>query len=123
MRGYFFILGAALLLLVGTYLLALTGLFPWVNHFLANIGFLVFLTFVSDTINQRALDQEGRGVIIPYIVSTILKLVLSAIFLILFIKQNMAMAREIVFSFLAYYAVFSTVEIVIVNRRLRLKKF
>ena len=123
MRAYFFILGAAVGLLGLTYLLSLVSILPWVNHYLANIGFLVFLTFVSDTINQRALGQEGRGVIIPYIVSTILKLIFSAIFLILFIKQNMSMAREIVFSFLTYYAIFSAVEIVLVNKRLRLKKF
>ena len=123
MRAYLLIFTTAAVLGTMTYLLSLVTPMAWVVQYLANLGFLVFLTIVSDTINQRALEQQGRAVIIPYIASTIIKLIFSAVFLILFIKQNMSIAREIVFSFLTYYAVFSALEIVIVNKRLRLKKF
>ena len=123
MRAVFFILATAVGLLGFTYLGPILNLYPWTIHYLINMGFLVFLTIVTDTINQRALEQKGRGVIIPYLVSTILKLIFSAIFLILFIRQNMDSAREIVFSFLAYYSIFSALEIIIVNKRLRPKKF
>jgi hypothetical protein len=123
MRAYLIIFTTAAVLGTMTYLLSLVTPMAWVVQYLANLGFLVFLTVVSDAINQRALEQQGRAVIIPYIASTIIKLIFSAVFLILFIKQNMSIAREIVFSFLTYYAVFSALEIVIVNKRLRLKKF
>lgn len=123
MKSVLYILATALILAAFTYLLTLLGLFGWDRHFLINLGFLVFLTVVADVINQKALDQEGRGVIIPYIISIIVKLIFSAVFLILFVKANLNDARAIVFSFLAYYAVFSTAEIVLVNKRLRVKKF
>lgn len=123
MRGILYIIGTAAIMLLVTWFLTVITPMPWVNQYVANIGFLVFLTLVSDAINQRALEQKGRSVIIPYIVSTIIKLIFSAIYLILLLRENMPVAREIVFSFLAYYAAFSAVEIVIVNKRLRLKKF
>jgi len=112
----------ALGLLGITYLFSEFNFFPWTNFYALNIGFLVFLILVSDTINQKALEQSGRGVIIPYLVSTILKLIFSAVFLILLIKQNLSSAKEIVYSFLPYYAIFSGLEIFIVNRRLKAKK-
>ena len=123
MRAYLIISGTAGILLAMTYVFSRVANVSWINHYLVIMAFLTFLTFVSDMINKRALNQEGRGVIIPYLISTVLKLIFSAIFLLFFIKQNMDMAREIVFSFLIYYAVFSALEIVIVNKRLRLKKF
>lgn len=123
MRNILLVVIIAFALLGITYIAALLGLWTWSKLFLINAGFLVFLTIVSDQINLRALEQTGRGMIIPYLVSTILKLVFSAIFLILLVKQNMEFAKIIVFSFLAYYAVFSTLEIIIVNRRTTLKKF
>ena len=113
---------AALGLLGITYLFSEFNFFHWTNFYALNIGFLVFLILVSDTINQKALEQSGRGVIIPYLVSTILKLIFSAVFLILLIKQNLSSAKEIVYSFLPYYAIFSGLEIFIVNRRLKAKK-
>ena len=122
MKGVLLILAMALVLGVITYLLSLAGFFPWINHYLINIAFLIFLTIVVDQINQRALDQEGRGIIIPYLVAIILKLIFSAVFLVLFVRENVELARGIVFSFLAYYVAFTTSEIVIVNKRLRLKK-
>lgn len=123
MKATFYILATAVLLLIVTYLLSWLGWYSWMNHFFINTAFLVFLTFVVDVINQRALEQEGQGVIIPYLVSTILKLIFSAVFLFFFVRQNIEAAREIVLSFLAYYAFFSAVEIVLVNKRLRIKKF
>ena len=113
----------ALAMLGLTYGITMMGFWQWSNLFLINTGFLVFLTIVSDQINLKALDQKGRGVIIPYIVSTILKLVFSVIFLVLLVKQNMEWAKLIVFSFLVYYLVFSILEIIIVNNRTRPKKF
>ena len=123
MRAVLFILITACALLGFTYLGTIINLYPWIIHYPINMGFLVFLTIVSDAINERALEQKGRSVIIPYLVSTMLKLIFSAIFLILFIRQNMDSAREIVFSFLTYYSFFSALEIIIVNKRLRPKKF
>jgi hypothetical protein len=122
-KDYFFILATALILLVLTYFLSELSPVSWTKLYLFNLFFLAMLTAVSDAINKRALDQEGQSVIVPYIVSIILKLVFSVIFLVVFVKKNSELAKEIVFSFLAYYAVFSAIEIVIVNKRLRHKKF
>lgn len=123
MRSAIQITLVAILLFASTYLGSVLGIWPWTNHFLIVGGFLVFLTIVSDQINLKALDQEGRAVIIPYLVSTILKLVFSGIFLILFVKQNIDFAQLIVYAFLTYYAVFSVLEIILVNKRTRAKKF
>lgn len=122
-RAYLFIVATALVLSGLTYILAEITIMPWTRLYLFNLFFLAMLTAVSDAINRRALDQEGQSVIIPYIISIILKLVFSVIFIVVFVKKNSDLAKEIVFSFLAYYAVFSVIEIVIVNRRLRHKKF
>lgn len=112
-------LGSIALAYAGVFL----GLILWTRFFVINAGFLVFLTIVSDQINIRAVGQHGRAVIIPYIISTILKLIMSAVFLILLVKENMEDAREIVYSFLVFYAIFSATEIIIVNQRTRPQKF
>jgi hypothetical protein len=118
-----------LIFLAGAFLIgiaflgSLFGFWLWTEDFLIIIGSLIFITVVSDQINLQALDQQGRSVIIPYLVSTILKLLFSAIFLILYIKQNIESAKLVVFTYLVSYAVFSALEIIIVNKRTRAKKF
>ena len=123
MRNILIILVAALTLTGLTFLLSLTGLIEWSRYYVMVMAFLVFLTIVADQINLRSLEQDGRAVVIPYIISTILKLVFSSVFLIFFVREHMDFAKLIVFSFIAYYAVFSTLEIIIVNNRTKPKKF
>lgn len=123
MRNTILVLLTAAVLVLLTYIGSLINFWPWSRLYLIVAGFLVFLTVVSDQINLKSLEQEGRAVVIPYLVSTILKLIFSAIFLILLVRNNLDLAKLIVFAFLPYYAVFSTLEIIIVNRRTRAKKF
>lgn len=104
-------------LMILTYLLTLFTGIQWdINYVLIGV-FLFLLSTLSHFINLKAEYQQGRGVIIPYISSTVIKLLLSSGFLIIIVYLNRGMVKELVVLFLIYYAVFSIVEIILVNRR------
>lgn len=117
MRSAILIIAVAIGLLILTFLYSYASGSVWDHNFSIIGGFLVLLTILTDQINLRALKNEGRGVIIPYLISIILKLLLSIIFLVVLIKNNIDAAKELVIIFLVYYAVFSVLEIILVSRR------
>jgi len=123
MRSSLVIIVVALLLLTLTYIGAFLGAWLWHKNYIMIMVFLVLVTIVSHQINLYSVNQQGRAVIIPYLISTVLKLVLSGGFLMVIVKQYPKMVQGLVIAFLVYYATFSTLEIILVNRRVRGKKF
>lgn len=123
MRSSLVIIAVALLLLIGTYLVSILGGWPWHQNFIMLMVFLVLLTIVSHQINLFSVNQQGRAVITPYLISTVLKLVLSGGFLWVIVKFYPEMVKALVIAFLVYYATFSTLEIILVSRRTKGKKF
>jgi hypothetical protein len=123
MRSTLVILCVALLLLVLTYLVTVIAGWPWHQNYIFMAVFLVLLTILSHQINLSSVNQQGRAVIIPYLISTVLKLILSAGFLIVIVKYYPEMVKFLVIAFLVYYATFSALEIFLVSRRTKGKKF
>jgi len=123
MRSSLVIIAVALLLLIATYLVSILGGWPWHQNFIMLIVFLVLLTIVSHQINLFSVNQQGRAVIIPYLISTVLKLILSGGLLLVIVKFYPEMVKAMVIAFLVYYATFSTLEIILVSRRTKGKKF
>ncbi len=123
MRSTLVIIAVALMLLVLTYLASIIGGWPWHQNLIVMAVFLVLLTILSHQINLISASQQGRAVIIPYLISTVLKLVLSIGFLIVIIKYYPDMVKVLVIVFLVYYATFSALEIILVSRRTKGKKF
>jgi len=123
MRSSLVIIAVGLVLLVLTYLVSVIGGWPWHQNFIMMTVFLVLLTILTHQINLNSINQQGRGVIIPYLISTVLKLILSGGFLVVIIKYYPEMVKVLVIAFLVYYATFSTLEIILVSRRTRGKKF
>ena len=123
MRSSLVIIVVALLLLLSTYLVSLLGGWPWHQNFIMLIVFLVLLTILSHQINLFSVKQQGRAVIIPYLISTVLKLILSGGFLMVIVKVYPEMVKALVIAFLVYYATFSALEIILVSRRTKGKKF
>jgi hypothetical protein len=123
MRSSLVIVGTAIFLLILTYAGSLLGGWQWQQNYIMITVFLVLLTIVSHQINLNSVNQQGRAVIIPYLISTVLKLVLSGGFLMVIVKKYPQMVQGLVISFLVYYATFSTLEIILVNRRTKGKKF
>jgi len=123
MRSTLVILGVAAILLILTYaILTLVG-WPWDQNFLLVGIFLILLTILSHQINLRSINKEGRAVIVPYILSTVLKLILGGAFLMIMVKLNPEIVKGLVIVFLLYYATFSALEIILVSRRTQQKKF
>ena len=123
MRSTLVIIAVAVILLLLTFVCTYLGGWSWNQNFVLISIFLVLLTILSHQINLRSINKEGRAVIIPYLTSTVLKLVLSGGFLMVIIKINPEIVKALVIIFLVYYAVFSTLEIILVSRRTRGKKF
>lgn len=112
----------AFILLAITYLASYVIPLEWSNVYLIIAVFLIILTVIVHQINSIALARKGRGVIIPYLISTVLKLILASGMLIILVKFNQGLAKELVIIFLIYYAVFSALEIMMVNKGLRAQK-
>lgn len=123
MRSSLVIIAVALMLLVLTYIVSVIGGWQWHQGFIIMIVFLVLLTILSHQINFISSNQQGRAVIIPYLVSTVLKLIFSGGFLMVIIKYYPEMVKVLVIAFLIYYATFSALEIILVSRRTKGKKF
>ena len=123
MRSSLVVIAVALVLLVLTYLSSVIGGWAWHQNYIKISVFLVLLTILSHQINLISIKQEGRAVIIPYLVSTVLKLLLSGGFLMVIVKVYPDMVKGLVITFLVYYATFSALEIILVSRRTRGKKF
>ncbi len=122
MRGIFTISALALGLTLLTYLACLLPLLAWQPQYLYMVVFLLLLTIITHQINLFSASRQGRAVIIPYLASTVLKLLLSSGFLIAMVWINRPLVRELVILFLVYYAAFSALEIFLVNKRLRQQK-
>ena len=123
MRSSLVIIAVALLLLGLTYILSVIGGWLWHQNYIMMSVFLVILTILSHQINLSSVNKQGRAIIIPYLISTVLKLILSGGFLMIIIKLYPEMIKALVIAFLVYYATFSTLEIILVSRRTRGKKF
>ena len=123
MRSSLVIIAMGLVLLIITYIFTLIGGWAWHQKFIIISVYLTLLTLLSHHINLLSITQKGRGVIIPYLISTVLKLVLSGGFLIVIVKLYPALVKGLVIVFLIYYAAFSTLEIILVSRRTSNKKF
>lgn len=123
MRSSLVIIAMGLLLLISTYLVSILGGWPWHQNFMMMAVFLVLITILTHQINLISVNQQGRAVIIPYLISTVLKLIFSGGFLMVIIKIYPEMVKSSVIAFLVYYASFSTLEIILVNRRTKGKKF
>lgn len=123
MRSSLVIIAVALMLLGLTYIVTVIGGWQWHQGFIIMTVFLVLLTILSHQINFISSNQQGRAVIIPYLVSTVLKLIFSGGFLMVIIKYYPEMVKVLVIAFLIYYATFSALEIILVSRRTRGKKF
>jgi len=123
MRSSLVIVAVALVLLVLTYIASVVGGWPWHQNFFLMTGFLVLLTILTHQINLNSINQQGRAVIIPYLISTVLKLILSGGFLMVIVKYYPDMVKVLVIAFLVYYAAFSALEIILVSRRTKGKKF
>ena len=116
------IMVSAILLLITYFFIIMIG-WTWHPVLLVTGGFLAILTIVTHQINLYSAKQKGRAIITPYLVSIVLKLVLSGGFLFSLVKVFPEMAKILVISFLIYYSIFSALEIILVNRRLNGKKF
>ena len=123
MRSSLVIVAVALVLLILTYIASVVAGWPWHQIFFLMTGFLVLLTILTHQINLNSINQQGRAVIIPYLISTVLKLILSGGFLIVIVKYYPEMGKVLVIAFLVYYATFSALEIILVSRRTKGKKF
>ena len=123
MRSSVVIIAVALVLLILTYIVSVIAGLPWHQIFIMMAGFLVLLTILTHQINLSSINQHGRAVIIPYLISTVLKLILSGGFLIVIVKYYPEMVKALVIAFLVYYATFSALEIILVSRRTKGKKF
>ena len=123
MRSTLVIIAVALVLLILTYIASFIAGWPWHQIFIIMTGFLVLLTILTHQINLNSISQQGRAIIIPYLISTFLKLILSGGFLFVIVKYYPEMAKVLVIAFLVYYATFSTLEIILVSRRTKGKKF
>ena len=123
MRSSLVISAMGLLLLISTYLVSILGGWPWHKNFIMMAVFLVLITILTHQINLISVNQQGRAVIIPYLISTVLKLIFSGGFLMVIIKIYPEIVKSSVIAFLVYYASFSTLEIILVNRRTKGKKF
>ena len=123
MRSSLVIIAVALVLLILTYVAFVIAGWPWHQIFIMMTGFLVLLTILTHQINLNSINQQGRAVIIPYLISTVLKLILSGGFLIIIVKFYPEMVKVLVIAFLVYYATFSALEIILVSRRTKGKKF
>ena len=123
MRSSLVIITVGLLLLVSTYLVSILGGWPWHQNFIMMAVFLVLITIITHQINLISVNQQGRAVIIPYLISTVLKLIFSGGFLMVIIKIYPEIVKSSVIAFLVYYASFSTLEIILVSRRTKGKKF
>ncbi|RLD19980.1 MAG: hypothetical protein DRI71_11030 [Bacteroidetes bacterium] len=123
MRSSLVILAVGLVSLALTYLIFVLAGWQWHQNFIVISVYLVLLTLLSHHINLISTSQEGRGVIIPYLVSTVLKLIFSGGFLLVIVKLYPEMVKGLVIVFLIYYAAFSTLEIILVSRRTGGKKF
>ena len=123
MRSSLVIIAMGLLLLISTYLVSILGGWPWHQNFIMMAVFLVLITTLTHQINLISVNQQGRAVIIPYLISTVLKLIFSGGFLMVIIKIYPEIVKSSVIAFLVYYASFSTLEIILVNRRTKGKKF
>ena len=121
-KSLFLIFATAMILVAGTFLATLILPMEWDRVFLLMAGLLIILTIIVHQINSVALSSEGRSVIISYLIATILKLVLGSVMLIVLLKYNRGIALEIVITFLVYYSAFTTLEIIMVNKRLRAEK-
>ncbi len=110
-------------LLLITLVAVLVMRWQWNQNFITISSFLFLLTVLSHKINLRSLNQQGRAVIIPYLTSTVLKLVLSSMFLIVLVLYDINNIKVLVIVFLIYYATFSTLEIILVNQRNTRQKF
>jgi hypothetical protein len=123
MRSSLVIFAVALVLLILTYIASVIAGWPWHQIFIIMTGFLVLLTILTHQINLNSISQAGRAIIIPYLISTVLKLILSGGFLFVIVKYYPEMAQVLVIAFLVYYATFSALEIILVSRRTKGKKF
>jgi hypothetical protein len=123
MRSILYIILLAILLLLLTWLAAYFGNWLWHDAFFLISAFLVLLSLLSHQINLRSVNQQGRAVIIPYIASIVIKLLLSGTFLFIIVMYNQQIVKSLVIVFLIYYASFSVLEIYLVNRRVKGKKF
>jgi hypothetical protein len=123
MRSTLVIIAVALVLLILTYLASIIGGWPWHQNLIVMAVFLVLLTILTHQINLNSISQQGRAIIIPYLISTVLKLILSGGFLFVIVKYYPEMVKVLVIAFLVYYATFSALEIILVSRRTKGKKF
>lgn len=110
-------------LLALTYIAYALGGWQWHQIFMLMLAFLVVLTILTHQINLMSINQQGGAVIIPYLISTVLKLLMSAVFLMLIVKIYPGLVEGILIAFFFYYATFSTLEIILVNRRTKGKKY
>ena len=123
MRSSLVIFAVALVLLILTYTATVIAGWPWRPIFIIMTGFLGLLTILTHQINLNSINQQGRAVIIPYLISTVLKLIFSGGFLFVIVKYYPDMVKVLVIAFLVYYATFSALEIILVSRRTKGKKF
>ena len=104
-------------LLALTFIASLVMSWHWNQNFIVIAIFLFLLTVLSHQINLSSVSKQGRAVIIPYLTSTVLKLILSSIFLIVMVLSEPSNIAAMVIVFLVYYAAFSVLEIILVNKR------
>lgn len=121
-KSIILIIATGLILLGGTFLFTIVLPIEWNSVFLLMAGLLIVLTIIVHQINSFAFAKEGRSVIIPYLITIILKLILGSIMLIVLLRLNQEMARELVISFLVYYSAFTALEIIMINKRLSAHK-
>jgi len=90
---------------------------PWNQNFVVIAIFLFLLSILSHRINLISQSQKGRSVILPYLTSTVLKLVMSTIFLIVLVMNSGNNIEVLIYVFMIYYATFSTLEIILVSKQ------
>ena len=117
MRGTLWAALVAIGLLLLTLAISVALNWPWNQNFVAIAIFLFLLSVLSHKINLKSQRQKGKEVILPYLTSTVLKLILSTMFLILLVINGGNNIEVLVYVFMIYYATFSTLEIILVNRR------
>ncbi len=85
----------------------------WDEHIVYVLFFLLLLFPVVNLLHAYGSRQSGREAVTPILLSVVIKLLASSIFLFFILYQQPARPALVVIVFLAYYAIFTIAEILL----------
>jgi len=85
----------------------------WDKQIIYILVFLLLLFPVVNLLNSYGRRLSGRAAVTPVLLSVVIKLLASSIFLFIMLYQQPARAALVVIVFLIYYTVFTAAEILL----------